>query len=220
MAYKVFNIMEKVGSTQPGVIIEAIREAFTELAIDDHVDQKVDIQDITINAMEYPIPSDVTSNVRVSVLYSNGDTELLDSSDMTIAPATTNWTNGDFGIFSVASNNVAVAATATSQYCYLNDDVLNEGYQYRFEYDANITSGTYELQGVTTSIKYGDFVNDDDQVMDFTAAADTQIKIVATSSPGTATFDNFSLMVRGENEYRTAARIIGEIPRDVFDREV
>jgi hypothetical protein len=97
---------------------------------------------------------------------------------------------------------------------------VTTGKSYRLYYDCTLTSGTFELQSYTGSVRYGAFANATQGYIEFTATEDDNLKIVATSATGAADFDNFSLKERGVTEYRRASRLTGDLSEVWLDNIV
>jgi len=216
MSYTVDKVMELTGMEMPNVTIEYIRQAFNDMALEDHVDQKVSRIGVYEGKTEYPLPADADSNVLVSVLWESLATELMEEADRTIGSGN-NWTNGTMDSFS-NSSLLAVSNDAVGQYCYLDDSVVEVGKQYNLLYTVTISPGTFTLNS-PSAVKYGDFVTGAGNYITFTATETGGIRIYGTASAGSAIFDNFSIKETSQDKYRRATRIIGPIYDDTFDRE-
>lgn len=216
MPFTINQIMERVGSREPQRIIEYIREAFGQMALNRGGSPQVAKQDIIEDRLLYTLPSQAMCVNRVSVLYEDLSSELMEDADRTFT-GITNWTNTDFDSFGTGTD-LSVGGTST-QSCYLDDtDIIEENKKYRLEYDAAITSGTFDLYAKTDDTKLGRFETGTSKVMEFIAPADDELKITAVSS-GTADFDNFSLIVMEKDKYKPAKRIIGDLSQTYFDEE-
>jgi len=206
------QVMEKAGSTEPQRTIEAIREAFVEMALQDKRGAGVAFEDIIDGQRQYPIPAQVVGIVSVSVFDTEESSELISGTeDRYFDTGTTNWTDTDFASFGTGSD-LSVTNDAANQSCYLNqDDIVTVGERYRLRSTSTITSGTFELQTKDNSHKLGYFVQGTDNVIEFTAPETSEIKIVGISSAGTADFDSFSIRQRGIDKYRRAGRMVGQM---------
>ena len=219
MSFIVQNIMERVPSEDAGLVIEFIRDAFKEMARDKlAVDTKVQKYNIADGRMKYNLPTGAVSVVGVSVLYESNASEMMEDNDRTFAAAN-NWTNTDFTTYD-ETDDLSVTNTSANLSCYLDDeDLITVDHRYRLTYDATIGSGAFELKTYTGNVKLGDFEDGTSKVIEFTAPETGELKIQGTAASGAADFDNFSLMEVGEDEYKTAAKLVGTMPSNWYDEE-
>jgi len=218
MSYTVDNIMERVGSNEPGKVIAYIKDYFTLLAKRGKLDNRVYKQDIKEDVLRYVLPSNMIRINGVSTLYVSESSELLTSEDQTLETGT-NWTNDDFASFS-ASGTLNVTADSANQSCYLDDDGITEGLQYNLRYDATISSGTFRLVTYTNGYTLGTFESNLNSVMTFTAPESSKLRIICVSDSGTAAFDNFSLKQANLDKYKEIGYLKGSMPTNYFDDEI
>jgi hypothetical protein len=211
--------MERVGSREPQKIIEYIRDAFVEMGLCGEGEPQVIKQNIVEDRIVYPLPANAIKINKISVLYKDNASELITEDADRDFSATTNWTNTDFATFDT-TDDLSIENDAANQSCYLDvDDIILESGRYKLQYDADITSGTFDLYAQDNAEKLGRFEDGTDNVIEFTAPADDQLQIVGISSAGTADFDNFSLKAADQDQYKMAKRIIGDLPSNYYDEE-
>jgi hypothetical protein len=219
MSFSVFQVMERVGSREPQKIIEYIRDAFVEMGLCGEGEPQVIKQNIVEDRIVYPLPANAIKINKISVLYKDNASELITEDADRDFSATTNWTNTDFATFDT-TDDLSIENDAANQSCYLDvDDIILESGRYKLQYDADITSGTFDLYAQDNAEKLGRFEDGTDNVIEFTAPADDQLQIVGISSAGTADFDNFSLKAADQDQYKMAKRIIGDLPSNYYDEE-
>jgi hypothetical protein len=211
MSTTVERIMEKAGLSQPMAAIDLIRDAFMQMGLTTKEPRKVAYANIVSDNFHYALPSDMNSLISVSVRNEDQTNERLATLSRTFTGGSTLWANGDMASFD-ETTDLSVTNNASGQYCKLvQADVVVTGKRYRFYYDANITSGTFELQSYTGRVRYGALVTGTQNYIEFTATEDDNLAIVATSATGAADFDNLSLKERGNVEYRRASAIVGSL---------
>ena len=211
MSFTVNQVMERVGSNEAQRVIEYIRDSFIELALLGKRQVVVSKQDIIDGKKAYALPSEVVAVTKVSVMHTEYEEELIDDVENRDFSAASDWTNTDFATYS-ETDDLSVVNDAADQSCYLDvDDQIEAGKRYRLKYNCTLTSGTFELQSVTDSVKLGSFVDGEGKYIEFTAPADDQIKIVGTAAAGQADFDNFSLTETEKDKYGRARRIVGDL---------
>ncbi len=209
------EVMERVGSKQPTFAIAYIRDAFKEMGMVGAIEPRVYIQDIYDDRMRYVMPSSVASIVNVSCLYEANKAELIAATEDRDFSAASNWTNTDMNAYD-ETGDLTVTASVALQSCYLNvADITTIGHRYRVKYTATITSGTWKLYTYAGNTALGQFVAGTNY-MDFTCPETDMLKLVATVA-GTATFDNFSLVELGLDQYHIIPRIVGEVENVWFD---
>ena len=212
------EVMERVGSRDPGKVIAYIKDAFNLMAIRGKDMITTSRSDIVSDRVYYGFPSGMERLEAVHVLYQSNASELMDDNDRDLG-GSNNWTNTDFATFD-STTDLSVTSDAADQSCYLDDtDIMTEGLRYRLYYDATITNGVFELQEYTSSTKLGTFENATQGVLEFEISATDTFKIVETTGNGAADFDNFSLKRIGKDKWRPASRIIGRTTYDYFDDE-
>lgn len=219
MSFTVFKIMERVGSREPQKVIEYIRDAFVEMGLCNEGDPQVTKQNIVEDRIVYPLPGNAVKINKISVLYKDNASELITTDADQDFSDTTNWTNTDFASFGT-DDDLSVANDSEDQSCYLDvDDIISESGRYKLQYDADITSGTFDLYAQDSAEKLGRFEDGENKVIEFTAPADDQLQIIGISSAGTADFDNFSLKAADQDQYKIAKKIIGDLPSNYYDEE-
>ena len=221
MSYSVANIMERVGSNQPGLVIEFLKDAFKELGMRDSLESKVKKYDVYTNRLKYTLPSGIVRVTRVSVLYEiNASEQISEETDRTLTGGSTNWTDTDCATFD-DTTDLSLTADTADQSCYLDQtDIIALGGRYKLEYDSVITSGTWKLYTKTDNTVLGVFEDGENNFIEFAAPAEDELKIVCTSASGQIDLDNFSLKDMSRDKYKTAGRIQGDLGADLFDEEM
>jgi len=220
MSMTLDELMERVKSQDEGVVTAFVRDAFHKMATLGYTTSKVKKYNIIDDKVHYDLPDEALNIIKISVLYASNETELITTAiNRTFTGGSTDWTNTDMSSFD-DTTDLDVANDAADQSCYLDvDDIITIYHRYRFTYDCDLKSGTFELQTVDSSNKLGDFADGTSNVMEFEAPETSELKIVGTASAGSAEFDNFSLMEVGLNEYKRARRAIGKFTNSWYDEE-